>query len=136
MAVLKLMGALLRGLLTSRAAMVAENLALRQQLGVLQRSCERPRLRRRDRVFWVWLSRLWPDWKPLLVIVHPATVIEWHHQGFKLLCRQSLSAAQWRRGVAHRVRPPGPRPSPSVLRTQFRNGQRSFAAYLTSFSTP
>ena len=43
---LKLIALLVRNLLTSRAALVAENLALRQQLVVLQRSCERPRLRR------------------------------------------------------------------------------------------
>ena len=39
----------------SRAALAAENLALRHQLGVLQRSAKRPRLRARDRALWVWL---------------------------------------------------------------------------------
>ena len=59
MSVLKLILALLRGLLASRAALVAENLALRQQLNVLRRSVRRPRLRRRDRVFWVCHSLDW-----------------------------------------------------------------------------
>ena len=62
----------------------AENLALRQQLGVLRRSAKRARLRQRDRVFWVWLSRLWADWQSSLVIVKPTTVIRWHRQGFRL----------------------------------------------------
>ncbi len=34
-----------RALLSNRAAIAAENLALRQQLGVMQRSVKRPRLR-------------------------------------------------------------------------------------------
>ena len=64
----------LRGLLRSRAAIAAENLALRQQLGVLQRSVNRPKLRKRDRIFWVWLSRLWADWRSCLMMVKPETV--------------------------------------------------------------
>ena len=53
---------LLRLLLIARAALIAENLALRQQLAVTLRSGRRPHLLRRDRLFWVWLSRLWTDW--------------------------------------------------------------------------
>ncbi len=55
-----------RALLSNRAAIATENLALRQQLGVLQRSVKRPHLRRRDPILWVWLSRIWsigvPAW--------------------------------------------------------------------------
>ena len=47
----------LRALLGSQAELAAENLALRQQLAVLQRQSQRPRLRKRDRIFWVWLSK-------------------------------------------------------------------------------
>ena len=36
-----------------------ENIALRQQLAVMKRSVKRPKLRRRDRVFWVLVSRFW-----------------------------------------------------------------------------
>ena len=43
----------LRAFLTNRAVLVAENLALHQQLAVLQRSVRRPRLRKRDRIFCV-----------------------------------------------------------------------------------
>jgi putative transposase len=85
--VLKAIVALLRGLLASRSALMAENLALRQQLTVMHRSARRPRLRRRDRVFWVWLSRLWKNWRSCLVVVKPATVIGWHRQGFRLYWR-------------------------------------------------
>jgi hypothetical protein len=48
---------LLRGIRTHRA-LVLENLALRHQLAVLQRTAPRPRLRTADRLLWVLLSRL------------------------------------------------------------------------------
>ena len=78
---------LLRALLVSRLLLVTENLALRQQLLVLQRGTNRPRLRPRDRLFWVALSQLWGDWRSILVIVKPETVIKWHRQGFKCYWR-------------------------------------------------
>ena len=81
-----LQGAILfiRGWLVSRRDLAAENLALRQQLSVLKQSSKRPKLRPRDRVFWVWLSWLWPDWRSVLVVVRPDTVIRWHREGFRL----------------------------------------------------
>jgi hypothetical protein len=42
----------LRALLSDSGAIATENLALRRQLGILQRSVERPRLWQCDRVFW------------------------------------------------------------------------------------
>lgn len=77
----------IRAMLSSRVTIAAENLALRHQLGVLQRSVKRPRLRRRDRLFWVWLSQLWPGWRDSLAIVKPETVIRWRRQGFRLFWR-------------------------------------------------
>ena len=77
----------LRAFLRPRAALAAENLALRQQLAVLQVSMTRPRLRKRDRIFWVWLSRLWSGWRSCLLIVKPETVIRWHREGFRLYWR-------------------------------------------------
>lgn len=77
----------LRALLGSSAAVTLENVALRHQLAVFQRSVRRPRLRRRDRIFWVWLSRLWAGWRSSVIVVHPATVVAWHRQGFQLYWR-------------------------------------------------
>ncbi len=76
-----------RTVVISRAQLAAENLALRQQLVVLTRSVKRPHLRRRDRIFWSWLSRIWPDWRSAIIIVKPETVIRWHRQGFRLYWR-------------------------------------------------
>ena len=44
----------------SSASLRLENLALRHQLAIYKQSVHRPRLRPSDRVFWAWLSRLWP----------------------------------------------------------------------------
>ncbi len=55
----------------SRAALQLEILALRHQLGVLQRSVKRPNLTSSDRLLWVWLCRIWPDWRSALIIVQP-----------------------------------------------------------------
>lgn len=74
----------LRALVAKRAKLAAENLALRQQLAIYRRTAKRPKLRPRDSIFWVWLSRLWSDWQSALVIVQPDTVVGWHRQGFRL----------------------------------------------------
>jgi transposase InsO family protein len=75
---------LIRGVVLSRTGLLAENLALRQQLVVYQRSVRRPKLRNSDRHFWVWLSCLWKEWKSVLLIVQPSTVVKWHREGFRL----------------------------------------------------
>src|SRR5213593_2785216 len=77
----------LRAHFTGAAAVALENLALRHQLLVLQRSVGRPRLARWDRIFWIWLSRVWAGWRLSLVIVQLATVLAWHRQGFQLYWR-------------------------------------------------
>ena len=75
---------LLRDCLRPRAAIQAEILALRHQLIVMQRSNrDRLRLNPGDRIFWVWLSRVWADWRSALLIVKPETVIAWHRKGFR-----------------------------------------------------
>jgi len=86
----------LRGCLQTRAALHAENLALRHQLLVLQRVHQNRRLRLRscDRLVWVWLSRVWSNWRSTLCIVKPETVIVWHRQGFRLYWK-------WKSRVRH-----------------------------------
>jgi len=71
-----MVGAVLTAL-RSRASLVAENLALRQQLAVLRRQTSRPQLRPIDRAFWVVLSRVWSRWADALALVKPATVSGW-----------------------------------------------------------
>ena len=73
----------LLSLLKTRQQLLLENLALRQQLAVLNRSGKRPQLRPSDRIFWMVLSRIWRHWTETLLIVQPETVVRWHRQGFR-----------------------------------------------------
>src|SRR4029450_9852251 len=75
---------LLRGIRTQRS-LVFENLALRHQLAVLQRTAPRPRLRTADRLFWVLLSRLWSGWTDAVSVGQPAAGSRWEGTGFKLV---------------------------------------------------
>ena len=67
----------------SRRSLLASNLVLRQQLTVLKRKYPRPALRDGDRLFWSFLSRVWKDWRSMLVIVKPDTVIRLQKKRFR-----------------------------------------------------
>ena len=103
----------LRAMLVGSAAVAIENLALRHQLLVLQRSVARPRLSRWDRIFWVWLSRVWVGWRSTLAIVQPATGLAWHRQDFlwftssELFLTPQLTAASSSPGDIARHTEPG-----------------------------
>ncbi len=69
-------------------ALEFEVVAVRHQLTVLRRRLPgRPRLRLPDRVLWVWLYRLWPGCLRTMLLVKPATMVQWHCQGFRLYWR-------------------------------------------------
>ncbi len=83
----------------SRVSLELEVLALRHQLAVLHRQRpSRPQLRPGDRLLWVWLYRVWPRCLEAMVLVKPATVVQWHRQGFRRYWR-------WRSRVRHLGRP-------------------------------
>src|SRR5712691_12715915 len=63
--------------------LVLENIALQQQLSALKRSGVRPRLRQRDRLFWVVLATIWIRWRSALILVQPDTVVRWHRDWFR-----------------------------------------------------
>ena len=87
--------ATLPSILRSRAALELENLALRHQIGVLQRSArKRAKLTPLDRLLWVWLSRIWGGWRSALAIVQPETVIAWHRRGFGLFWARKIRRGQ------------------------------------------
>jgi hypothetical protein len=72
---------------TSRSQLVAENLFLRKQLELYQERRVKPRrLDPATRVVLVLLSGLL-DWRALLTVVLPDTLIRWHRQGCQLLWR-------------------------------------------------
>ena len=74
----------------TRAALQLEILALRHQIGVLQRSVKRPKLTATDRLLWAWLCSVWNGWEARLAIVKATTVIGWHRQGFGLFWRWKI----------------------------------------------
>src|SRR5271166_5052966 len=81
---LQLLGGLLVGLFSSRAAREAEIIFLRQQLLVLNRSTSAQlRLRSRDRLNFVWLYRLFPYLLGAAVIFKPETLLRWHRGGWR-----------------------------------------------------
>jgi len=75
----------LLGLFRSRALLHLEILALRQQLAMVKQA-RRKRLRFHlgQRLFWVWLYRLWPGCLQTLWVFKPDTLMRWHRKGFRL----------------------------------------------------
>jgi hypothetical protein len=65
-----------------------ENATLRQQLTILKRQRPRPKLRHRDRLFWIALMKIWKQWRTALVVVQPATVVSWQRRRFKQYWRK------------------------------------------------
>ena len=79
------LGATLADLLRSRASLQLEILALRQQLAmVADRDRKRLSFHKSERIFWVWLYRLWPACLQTLKIFKPDTLVRWHRKGFRL----------------------------------------------------
>jgi len=68
---------------------------------------------------WIGLSRIWRDWRSVLAIVQPETVVAWHRAGFRLFWTWKV-----RRGqpgtAAHFLR--GPRPDPQDVPGEYRVG--------------
>jgi transposase InsO family protein len=92
-------GALIGSAMRSRAQLAAENLFLRKQLALyLERQVKPRRADDATRITLVGLSWL-VDWRPLLTVVKPETLIRWHRKGFRLW---------WRWKSRRRGRPPIP----------------------------
>ncbi len=83
----------------SRAQLRAENAFLRQQLAVLHRQTKPPHLTAHDRLSLLLLAPWVPNWKSILQIVQPETLLRWHRAGFRLFWRWTSR----RRVPAHRL---------------------------------
>ena len=66
-----------------RRDLALENMALRQQLAVLQRNTKRPRFTDGDRLFWVLYSKVADGWQKVLLIARPRTIHDWQKNRFK-----------------------------------------------------
>ena len=104
MGIVRMIWVFVRAFFASRADLAVENMAFRHQLAVLQRSAKHLKLRKRDRIFWAWLLRLWSGWRSALLIVQPETVVRWHRQGFKLYWRWKSRKKPGRPKVDREVR--------------------------------
>ena len=135
----------------TRAALQAEIFALRHQLLVLQRSNRGHRLRLAVLLIdflWVWLSRLWRDWRSALIIVKPETVIAWHRQGFRLYWRWKSRHSLGRPSVSGEVidlirkmslanpRWGAPRIHGELLKLGFELSQATVAKYMVRHQKP
>ena len=123
---LRLLFDLVLAFFAPRAALVGENLLLRQQLIVVRRQIKRPRLRRFDRWLIGALAGRFHRLMDVVLLVKPETVIGWHRAAWRLIWR-------WRSD-----RPPGRPPVDTDLRELIRRmwrenptwGQKIIAAEL------
>jgi putative transposase len=76
----------------SKPQLIAENLLLRQQLVVVNRSVKRPRFTSTDRSLFVVLASRLQSWKEALLIVKPETILRWHRTGFQLFWKRKSRA--------------------------------------------
>ena len=106
--ILKTVLSALRSIFQSRAALLAENVVLRQQIIVLHRSVPKPRLRARDRLVLALTARVFSSVLKAITIVRPETVVRCHRSFWRLL---------WRRKSG---RPVGRPPADADLRTMIR----------------
>ena len=86
--ILKTVMGALRSLFRSRAVLLTENLVLRQQIIVLQRSVPKPRIRKRDRVLLALAARIFGEVVHAVTIVRPETVVRWHRSFWGLIWRE------------------------------------------------
>jgi putative transposase len=70
--------------LRPRAALAAEILFLRKQLGLYVERQKKPRRATRSIRFTLAHLARWFDWRDVLTIVKPDTLIRWHRKGFRL----------------------------------------------------
>jgi transposase InsO family protein len=89
--------------------LLAQIVVLRCQLVILRRASPgRLRIFGVERFVLARLCRFWPDTRPSLVVVRPATLVRWHREGFRVLWRWR-SRAKW-----------GRKPAPRELRALIR----------------
>jgi len=107
-------GGLVADLFRSRAALLAENAMLRQQLIVAERKIVgRVRWTPWQRFVMVIAARIAPVWQTVTFLVQPATLLRWHRAGLR---------AFWRRRSRRPGRPPTPRAA--LIREMARNNPR------------
>jgi putative transposase len=78
----------------SKSELVLENALLRQQLAVLRRQIQRPKLSWRDRALIILLASKLRSWKQALAIVQPDTVLRWHRDLFRRIWKRKTRSGK------------------------------------------
>ena len=91
---LRLLVAAIVRIAVARATLTAENLLLRHQLVILQRSVKRPRLRACDRWTLAFVATRTRALLDAVLIVRPDTILRWHRTGWqRIWAKRSRGAA-------------------------------------------
>src|ERR1017187_8680657 len=97
LAVLRSLGAAIQ----SHGQLLLENLPLRHQLLVLNRTARKPKFRDTAWPLWIGLRAVWSHWEKALVIIQPQTVIGWRRAGFRLYWRWKSRRRDGRPPIKH-----------------------------------
>ncbi len=145
---------ILKDSLKSRLALEMEILALRSQLSIFQqqiinRKLPKPRPTPAFRQLWVFISKLWSDWKSALLVVKPETVLDWHRTAFRFYwARKSKqrgrpTISQTTIALIKRIHQENPLWSPERIHDQLVNleimdipAPNTIARYLSSIRKP
>jgi putative transposase len=76
----------------SKSQLIAENALLRKPLIILSRQVKRPDCRKADRVLLVLLARVVHTWRQALFIVQADTLLRWHRELIRLVCKRQSKA--------------------------------------------
>jgi hypothetical protein len=79
----------------SRRDLLLENLALQQQLSVFKERHPLSKLAIPDKLFWMMLRRLWPEWKRALIFVQPETVVRLAWCRTQVVVEEVVAASHW-----------------------------------------
>ena len=148
-ALIRLVLGLLAATFRSRSSLEAENAALRQQIIVLRRKLRgRVRFSNGDRLFFVWLYRLFPSITRAMLIIRPDTLVRWHRAGFRHYWRWKSRGrvgrpridrdlrALIRRMSAENVLWGAPRIHGELLKLGFEVAQSTVASYMVKRHGP
>lgn len=78
-------------------------LVLRRQVQELQKRQSRLRLGRAFRIYWILLSRMWPRWKEVCILVKPTIVIGRHRLGFRVFWKWKFRRTSNRKSESARL---------------------------------
>jgi hypothetical protein len=71
----------------NKTQLILENIFLRKQLKIYQRSNPKVKIKKTDRLFFKLIKELIINWRKQLFVVKPETVIKWHRSAFKFYWR-------------------------------------------------